>query len=77
MTAEGAERMTADDDMPKLPDDGPPAGSTIDRRLEQTDDDLDEIREMLDQVRASIDASREGDHERAAELLDEMEGGGS
>lgn len=43
--------MTTDDDqeMPELPDhDGTAAGSTIDRRLEQTDNDLDEIREMLD-----------------------------
>lgn len=71
--------MTTNDyqEVPELPDHGAAAGSTIDRRLEQTDEDLDEIREMLDQVRASIDASREGDHERAAELLDEMEGGGS
>lgn len=61
------------DDLPPLPDNSIAAGRLIDRRLEQTDDDLAESRREIEVLRASLDASLAGDHERAAALLDELD----
>jgi hypothetical protein len=61
------------DDMPDLPDDRPATGSEIDRRLEHTDQELGEIRGEIAKFRESMRASLAGNHERAAELLDELD----
>jgi hypothetical protein len=61
------------DDLPDLPDDRPATGAEIDARHEQTDRDLETIRGEIAKLRASMRASLDGDHERAAELLDDLE----
>lgn len=64
------------DPLPPLPDDRPATADEIDARLEQTDRDLADIRGDIAKLRESMDASLAGDHERAAEILDELDAGG-
>jgi septal ring factor EnvC (AmiA/AmiB activator) len=61
------------DDMPELPEHGTASERTIDRRLEQTERDLEQTRDEIAKLRKSIRASLDGDHERAAALLDALD----
>lgn len=62
----------SDQEILELPDDRTATGSEIDARFEQTDRDLADIRGDIAKLRESMRASLDGEHEQAAEILDEL-----
>jgi hypothetical protein len=58
-----------------LPDEGTATVDEIDRRLDWHDGELADVRDDIDLIQESIQASLDGDHQRAAELLNELEEG--
>jgi hypothetical protein len=62
-----------DNERPDLPEAGTATGAEIDARLEHTGRELNRSRSEIAKLRESLDASLDGDHERASEILDELD----
>lgn len=60
-------------ERPELPKDRDATGDEIDVRLKHTDRELDDIRDDIAKVRESMRASLDGNNQRAAEILDELD----
>jgi phage shock protein A len=65
--------MNDNQDAPEFAREAAEAGAEVDRRLEQTEPNLERTRNEIAKLRKSIRASLDGSLERAAALLDELD----